>query len=316
MIGADSIFYDPPEVVNAKRKALYIEVNGYIAPIEVREAIITLMDSHLALIGVPGVGKTFTALNIFPELISETTGLPYELQYIHLGNFKDERSLLEHTEITTQGNTQFASSNAVKRWEEVTRAGKPLLLVIDEPNRNDPKRQNVLLPLLEERPKVILALQHRTLELHPMSRVVLLCNPTGAGTWPLNEAIQDRVEILQWPSPSAEVMARMLVRDTPKWKPENVRRKGPVNILDHKVDYQATLVLCEAVKEADRFRQSPVSIREMKRYRHILRRKELNEAVACIKNLLLEKISKDNSHALREMTAAFAKLQTVMPDEN
>ncbi len=315
MLKTNALLFETQQTAPVPEEDEIIEVNGFIGPRSVIEKTIRyLLDQHVQIVGEPGMGKTFFAENILPPLLNEAMQTTYSVHYILLSNYKDERNLLEHIEVTIEGNTQFAASNVVKAWEKATAVDQPVLVIFDEANRVDGKRQTILTPLLERKPRVVLALQNKLLQLHPLSRMVLLSNPTGGGTFKLNENLADRLKVIDWPPPPARVMARMLMADDSRRSGRKVIRTREWTFYDNLLSEDEVLALCQAIKRLDVYRKSPVSIREMQGYYFELKRNRLTDALKQIRHDIRAKVDVSNPAAAREINATFSRLMETIKD--
>jgi hypothetical protein len=223
-----------------------ISVNGKLWTRTVIKAFMKIITSPRKfpqlIESAPGVGKNFSFKYLFPTVYKAMTGracsilkcVPHKLK-----NIKDLFVSITFTQNSFEWiYTPLTSS--------ITETRSDLILLIDEFTRINPEDQNIFLDVLEEEQSIHLEQMGKAIELPPYSRVILLCNLSGGGVFPLNGAIEDRINIMRWELPSSATILAKQALSLFNYTPKTFEFKGET-ITQQELDFRTAEIIISAL---------------------------------------------------------------------
>ncbi|MHB8766690.1 MAG: hypothetical protein ACYDA8_20460 [Deferrisomatales bacterium] len=261
-----------------------VTIDGHVFPRAPVEEVVhrALGDSPIALVGRPGVGKTFFAVRGLPTLLGELFGVPYRLVYTNPFQLKSPADTFVRPSLRA-GDLVWEHTWPLREVARAAADGVAVLWVIEEYTRLSPQGQNLFLELCASG-TVHVEQTGEVFRLPPRSKVLLLGNTEGAGVLARHDALEDRVARVHWPLPDAHTAVEMLLaREQERGhglRPAVGRLSAGVAWSSRPLTRAAALGLCQAAFEANEVRPEPVSLRGLERAATLYRAvPDLGEAV-------------------------------------
>jgi len=186
-------------------------IEGFWYPVSIVQELYEILHINyksILLYGPPGGGKTHLAIKLVPVLLAIIRGKEVKNYYSNLGDYVSNVSDFKYYPVLRDNTLYYIKSQQVKLNEASIGEDFVVNNIIDEVSRISNDAQNQLLPLTEDNESRAFILSHmgEEVRIKKENQILLLMNPDGGGTTTVNQALLDRVAIVEIPAPTEEYL--------------------------------------------------------------------------------------------------------------